>query len=366
MTKKTRKILIIVIKFAVAAGLLWLVLRKVHWNDYTSAVEGETVALRGFKTTVMSANPYLLAAAFVCFFLPLIVLGVRWWYLLRIVRVRISLGEAIRMTLLGEFYNCVIPGTVSGDLVKVYYVAKHTDRKAAVLVSAFTDRVVGLFEFAILPAVAMAVMFLVGKGDFELLRYPIIAVIVVFVAVGVTMGVMLSPTLRQRLGLRRLLKRLPLQKHLSVAGQATALYRRRFRSLLRALLITFGGQMLFITAITLAGMSLNLPVAWYYYLLYVPLIYIIAAVPISPAGVGVTEYFYRFFFVAAGATTSEVLALALVVRLFIIIRSLPGLWVVLHGASMPKVEEMQAELAAAEEAAVADDQADDTAIERPS
>ena len=170
MTKKTRKILIIVIKFAVAAGLLWLVLRKVHWNDYTSAVEGETVALRGFKTTVMSANPYLLAAAFVCFFLPLIVLGVRWWYLLRIVRVRIPLGEAIRMTLLGEFYNCVIPGTVSGDLVKVYYVAKHTDRKAAVLVSAFTDRVVGLFEFAILPAVAMAVMAIVALGATALIR----------------------------------------------------------------------------------------------------------------------------------------------------------------------------------------------------
>jgi len=335
MKRKTRKILIVLVKFAIAGSLLYWVARDVKWSD--------------FWETLVSAKLLPLGAAVGLFVTPVLVLAVRWWYLLRILRIRIPLREAIRLTFLGTFFNYVIPGTVSGDLVKAYYVAKHTERKAAVLVSVFTDRVVGLLQFAILPAIVMSAMFIAGRGDVQLLRDPIIAVIVVFVGVTVVMSLMFSPTLRRRLGLARLLKRLPLQDHLSVAGKAAALYRRRFSALLRALAMTFGGQMCFIGAITLVGISLGLPVLWYQYFLYVPLIYIIASVPISPGGIGVAETLYKSFFVAAGAASSEVLALALVARLTPMIISLPGLWFALRGPSLPDAEQMQAELAAAAE-----------------
>jgi len=347
MTKTVRKTLVLIAKFAVAGVLLWVVLSKVNWEDYTREVDGRQVACRGFKTTVASADALLLAGAFVGFTVPILVLAGRWWFLLRALDIRVSVPETVRLTYLGTFFNYVIPGMVSGDLVKAYYMARHSARKAAVLMSVLTDRMLGLLEFAVLPAAVMAGMLAAGAPGLERLWMPAIVVGGVLLATCVSLALMLSRSLRRRLGLGGLLARLPIRRHLIVAAQAAELYRRRPSALLAALAMTFVGQMCFIAAIMLAGMSLGLAVPWYHYCLYVPLIYIIAAVPISPGGLGVAEAFYVAFFVPCGAGVSEVLALALVARLIPMICSLPGLIVMLRGPSLPAAEQMQAELTAA-------------------
>ena len=346
MTSTVRKTLILIAKFAVAGVLLWVVLSKVHWDDYTREVEGGQVLCRGFKTTVTSADPLLLAGAFVGFTIPILVLAGRWWYLLRTLGIGVSLPETVRLTYLGTFFNYVIPGTVSGDLVKAYYLTRHAGPKAAVLVSVFTDRMLGLLEFAVLPAVVMAAMLAAGAPGVERLWMPAIVVAAVLVATSGSLALMLSRSLRRRLGLGGLLAKLSIRRHLLVAAQAAELYRHRLSALLAALAITFVGQMCFIAAIMLAGISLGLPVSWYHYYLSVPLIYIISAVPVSPGGLGVAEAFYVTFFVPCGAGVSEALALALVARLIPMICSLPGLAVMLRGPSLPAAEQMQAELAA--------------------
>jgi uncharacterized membrane protein YbhN (UPF0104 family) len=350
MAKTVRKTLVLIAKFAVAGVLLWVVLSKVHWEDYTREVDGRQVACPGFKTTVTSADRLLLAGSFVGFTIPIFILGARWWYLLRTLNIRVSVPETVRLTYLGLFFNYVIPGTVSGDLVKAYYMAKHSGRKAAVLVSVFTDRILGLLQFAVLPAAVMAGMLAADASALERLWMPAIVVGGVLLGTGASLALMLSRSLRRRLGVGGLLARLPtIGRHLTVADQAAELYRRRPSALLAALAMTFVGQMCFIVAIMLAGMSLGLAVPWYHYCLYIPLIYIIAAVPVSPGGLGVAEAFYVAFFVHSGAGVSEVqaLALALVARLIPMICSLPGLVVMLRGPSLPDREQMQAELAAA-------------------
>ncbi len=299
---------------------------------------------RGFLATLCSARPVLLIAALVCFALPQFILALRWWYLLRILEIDVSLWEGVRLTFLGLFFNYVVPGTVSGDLVKAYYVHKHTPRKAAVLVSVFVDRAVGLLQFAILPAMVIAVLSATAGWN-DRLYVPAVVVAVVAALVAASLALLLSPGLRAALRLRKLLSRLPLQHHIAVIGQAAALYRRRAVALAKALGITFGGQVFFIAAIMLAGKSLGIPVAWYQYFLYVPLIYIIAAVPISPGGLGLAETFYVTFFTAVGAGASEMLALAVVARLVPMLYSLPGVVVAMRGPKLPARERMEAELA---------------------
>jgi len=315
-----------------------------------SAVDpvGIRVIQRGFRRTLASADRMLLAAAFVLFGAPVIILAVRWWYLLRIQHIDISLWESVRLTFLGTFFNFVVPGSVSGDLVKAWYASRHTDRKAAALLSVFVDRVVGLLEFAVLPAAVMAVMFAAGVGDLERLAVPAAIVAAVLVAVVAALAVLLSPGLRRVLHLSKVIVRLPLQRQIALAAEAARLYRRRLGALVKALGLTFGGQTLFITAIMLTGFSLALPVPWYQYFLYVPLIYIIAAVPISPGGLGLAEAFFVTFFSPAGAAPSEILALALTVRLIPMIWSLPGLVVALTGPKRPPAAAIQAELDAPE------------------
>ncbi len=341
MKKKTRKILILTVKLLVAAALLAMVIRKVHWSDYVGP-DGQVH--QGFAATITQADPYLLVAAFVCFLTPLFILAFRWWYLLRLQRIEISFREVVRLTFLGTFFNYVVPGAVSGDLVKAYYAAKHTDRKIAVLVSVFIDRALGLLEFVMLPAVVIAVMYALGAEGTDRLTTPAIIVSAVLVVTVVTLAVLLSGRLRRFLRLGKIISRLPMQRYITLAGEAVSLYGRRKASLTNAVGITFVGQTVFIIGIMLSAWSLGLDVAWYKFFLYVPIIYIIAAVPISPGGLGVVEFFFLAFFAVGAVSESEVLALALVARLVPMFCSLPGLVVAWTGPKLPRAEQIRAEL----------------------
>ncbi len=339
MKKKIRKTLILAAKLIVAAALLALVISKVHWSNYTGP---DGIERQGFATTITQADPYLLAAAFVCFLLPLFILAFRWWYLLRLQKIEISLREVVRLTFLGTFFNYVVPGSVSGDLVKAYYAAKHTDRKVAVLVSVFIDRALGLLEFVLLPAVVIAVMYAVGADGTDRLGTPAIIVSAVLTVTVVTLAVLLSGRLRRFLRVGKIVSRLPMQRYITLAGEAVGLYGRRPAALAKAVGITFFGQTVFVIGIMLSAWSLGLDIAWYQFFLYIPIIYIIASVPITPGGVGLVELLYVAFF-DVGA--SEVLALALTVRLIPMLCSLPGLVVALTGPKLPRAEQIRAELA---------------------
>jgi hypothetical protein len=291
----------------------------------------------------------VLLAAFMLSAVPVLVTSVRWWYLLRIQLINVPMWECIKLCLLGQFFSFVVPGTVSGDLVKAWYVARKTQRKGAVLVSVFVDRAVGLLEFAIMPVLVMIIMAAGNLGELSRFRTPAIMVGTVLVVVALSMALLLSHELRRLLRLNKLIARLPLQRHLAIVGEAAMQYRRQWGALLRALGMTFGSQIFFITAIYLAGRSLDLPVPVYQYFLYVPLIYIVAAVPISPGGLGVAETFYVTFFSPAGGdawqiSATQILALALIARLMPMIWSLPGLFVALRGPKLPDIDQMEAEL----------------------
>ena len=108
--------------------------------------------------------------------------------------------------------------------------------------------------------------------------------------------------------------------------------------------ITKRKKTVFIIAIMLSAWSLGLDIAWYNFFLYIPIIYIIASVPISPGGLGVVEFFFLAFFAVGVVSESEVLALALVARFVPMFCSLPGLVVALTGPKLPRAEQIRAEL----------------------
>ncbi|KKM06511.1 hypothetical protein LCGC14_1743250 [marine sediment metagenome] len=345
MNAKLRKTLILVAKLAVAAGLLtYLFVAKFHWYDYTAVINGREQLCQGLRSTVMAANAGLLAVSFVIFIIPVFFMAARWWYLMRLQQIRLGYWEAVRLTFLGQFFCYIVPGMVSGDLIKAYYVIKHTDRKAAAVVSIFLDRAMGLLGFAIVPLVVMALV-IVSGGDRSRLGLPALAVGIVLAAMTLCLAVLLSRRFRHMLRLDKLMALSSfLHRHTAMVSQAADLYRRRPSALLGALGITFVGQGMFITAILLAGKALVPQIPWHHYVLYVPLIYIIAAVPITPGGLGVVEWAYCQFLVAGAVAKEPVLALALLARAAQMFCGLPGIAVAITGAKVPKIATMEAEL----------------------
>lgn len=404
MNKKHRKILIETAKVVVAIVLLAWVLSKTSWNDYVTTTDGKTYSLReappaepkcfkvsegfalwkkpaeldvsqvdplkdtkgqvakdaagrpvyvrqGFESSIRDIDPWLLAAAMVVFLASMIVVATRWWFLLRLQEIHIRWWEAIRLTFLGNFFNNLMPSTVGGDLVKAYYVSKHKPGTAgAVLVSIFVDRVLGLTELALLAAVMILLVLGLGLEQFEKIKFSAIMVAVVIALVIFALTFLLSAKFRRVFRLDKLYQRLPIAHHIAAAGNAAELYRKRMPALLKAIGITVGAQVLGILSVALIGMSLHIHVETWVYFVYIPLIWILAAIPISLGGVGWTEKLYVDFFSAAGAGASAALAMALLARMVQMFWALPGVIVAVTGPRMPKSDEMAAELKAEESA----------------
>jgi uncharacterized membrane protein YbhN (UPF0104 family) len=218
-----------------------------------------------------------------------------------------------------------------------------------VLVTIFIDRVIGLIELVLMAGIMLAVVLSCGLETFERMSGSAITVAVV---AGLCVGLMaflLSSQFRKALHLQKLYRRLPIAHHIVAAGKSIRLYRRRPRVLLWALLFTLISHVFFIGAIALLGVALYLNTPLYNYFIYLPLIYIIGAIPVTPGGVGLIEQLYlQFFGVAAvglvAPDASTIIALAMFARIIPMLWGMPGLLVAITGPRLPKADQMQAEL----------------------
>ena len=327
MKSKTRHILFVFIKLVIAGALLAWVFSQVDWNEFGSSLAG--------------INPLPVIFAFAAAGASLILVAVRWRMLLGVQDVTISPWESVRLTFLGVFFNTVVPGTVGGDLFKAYYVAKHTPNKAGVLVSTFVDRAIGMMGLALLSAIMLMVSAAGRLVPTEQLHKPTVAISVIACVLVFAAVFLFSRRFRRVLHLQKLYGRLPIAHHIQAAGEAANVLRRHVGKLLAALGITVICHLLFVMSILLLGAGLSLDVSWPQYFLYVPLIYVIGAVPITPGGIGLIEKLYVIFF---AVNPSGVLALALLARMVPVLLGLPGLWVFLSGPRPPKASQIKHEL----------------------
>jgi len=390
MTKTARKTLFLAAKLLVAVGMLVWVISQVHWDDYVIAgsdgrsypvieegsefvtvatgspwrrgvevrprddfrplPQSDQVVRRGFASCITGLeeprNMWLIVGACAAFLASMLMVAFRWRFLLAVQSVHIGLWESVRLTFLGQFFNAVVPGTVGGDLVKAYYVSKHTQRKAAVVVTTFVDRMIGITELALLAAAMVAVVWMGGLVGPQTVGAMGLTIAVVLAVVALAFTFVLSSRFRKVLHLEKLYGRLPLAYHFAAAGDAARIYRDRAGSLVWAMAMTVFAHVTFIGSIGLVGASLSLPSGWYEYFLYVPLIYIVGAVPVTPGGVGLVEKLYVVLF--ASAAPSGALALALLARGVQVLCGLPGLVVAVTGPKLPKAQTIEAELGLSE------------------
>ena len=283
------------------------------------------------------------------FGISLILTGVRFWLLLRAVEIRIPLATSIRLTFLGQFYNMIVPGTIGGDAVKAWEISRHTGRVAPVLVTVVTDRLIGLGDFVLLSLLSVTICLGFDLVPWSELRLGAMAT---FLAAGLCGGglvLMVSPKLRRALRLDRLYRRTSIAHHFEAAGDSATMLATHSRILLLAWAISTIGHIFFLGGIALLGMGMGLNVPWWSYFIYLPLIQVLAAIPITPGSVGITEELYIRSFVSAGGTASIILPMALLARIIPMLWALPGLWVVLRGSTLPKADELAAELHQREE-----------------
>jgi uncharacterized membrane protein YbhN (UPF0104 family) len=120
------------IKYVVAIALLVFVV-SMNWTGLTA------LFARGLHPVPLLGAALLLVTATAIQYY-------RWYLLVRALDLPFTLHNAVRLGLVGTFYNTFLPGSVGGDFVKAYFIAKgHPGRRAAAVATVVADRLIGLF-----------------------------------------------------------------------------------------------------------------------------------------------------------------------------------------------------------------------------
>jgi uncharacterized protein (TIRG00374 family) len=158
------------LKYGIGFGLLAYMIWS-NWEPKYAPADPETGA-PGREVSpglrwLLSQTPDFLAFAAVtvlavgCAFIQY----ARWYFLVRALDLPFPLRNAFRLGLVGTFWNTFLPGSIGGDLVKAYSIAKgHPEQKAAAVSTVVADRAIGLFGLMWFSAVFGGGFWLAGDA----------------------------------------------------------------------------------------------------------------------------------------------------------------------------------------------------------
>lgn len=332
--RSSKNIFVFLRIFVVAGGITWAIIwlsRDQRWSRMVDIFHRMNIGI------------------FVCvlcvFIVGQVIVGLRWWLLLRTQSIYISLWAAVKLNFLGWFYNNFMPGSVGGDLIRAWYVTRYTDKKLEAVLSVFVDRVV----IGLLGTLSIAVFFYlfflrdklgsVGRIDFFksvfVYKWLFLGILIVFVAV--FSGFLLFKRGRLLLEKAWLYIRMSGLIIFTKLKQTVLLYFTRPLTILAAYGLTVLLQLMTITCFWFLGRNLGIDVDVTYYYLFFTLSWVFGALPISVGGAVIVEGLLAYLFIQfAGVEEASATALVLCQRVIWMIVSLPGAAIHLAGAHLPK------------------------------
>ena len=319
--------------------------------------------------------------------------ALRLHMLLAVQGVKLSRLRVLGLTFIGFFFSNFMLGLTGGDVVKAYYVMRETKKRGEALVTVFLDRLVGLISMAMLagamvvlnlndPKFASAALYVwifliaalfaglmlysrrlrrkghlafvvvaaVGGGALMISRLctygwsAIRTELLIFAGVLAVLAVVsLVPALKRAIGLHMLRDKLAASKMVRDMDQALHVFSKHTLAGVAAVVMSLVCHMITICLVFGFARSLGMAhVAFRYFLVFVPVIIIISAMPISLAGWGVQEAVFQVFFGSVGVGPTEAVTLSFIYRLsYAVLWSLPGGAVLMLKKDRASVDEVE-------------------------
>ena len=303
--KKVKPALVLLMKVLVSVGLLVFFFTRIH--------------IERFFHTFASADFSYIALALVVYFLSQFLSTLRWEVLARPLGFKKPFMVFLNFYLIGMFFNLFAPGTVGGDISRIYYLGRDEEGGREkdwggitlnATVSVFVDRVIGM-------------MVLVWLGALGLILFPQYAVpsavrlLTFALALGFIVGGLLIPVLRRIL---------PAVGYSTVVKLRVALrsYRARWQAIPQAIALSFVIHLIQAWIHLLIGRAIHIEIPFSYCIILYPLVGTFAAIPITLNGLGLREGGYLFLLAVIGINSEKAIAFGVLLFLAIAADSLVG------------------------------------------
>jgi uncharacterized protein (TIRG00374 family) len=291
------------VKYGIGFGLLAYVIAR-YWKDDPNTESP------GLKTLLLGPIDFgALAFAAILVATALSLQLFRWYILIRALDLPFSLRNTFRLGMVGVFYNTFLPGSVGGDLLKAYFIAKeHPERKARAVATVIADRALGLFGLILFVAVLGSMAW--AGGDARIINTPALQWLIKLMACiagGSILGFLALGYLPERRVERfaRRLKWFPkVGKSLAEFWYTLVTYRQRMRAVVLCVglsaLSHFALVFAFHSASRVPQVDPGNQATLAEHMVIAPIGFIVQALPITPGGVGVGEAAFAWLYKLSG------------------------------------------------------------------
>ena len=288
-----RKTVFNLLRIVISLGLIGLIAKNID--------------LEQLKQVLAKAKLIWLMGTVGLVFLGIAIRAKRWQILLDVFQVQVSLKELFLIYLIGFGFNNLLPSGVGGDAVRMMELNRYTNRASDAVTSVIIERFLGLYGTVLLGFIALLLSWRTVQWQTAL------ALALVFLGLSVVGVVLIYEPLYRWLRRFSLVRKLTDIKFVQSLFESFQQYHPQALTRAFGVGLVFNGVLIGIN-VTI-GLALGIQISLLYYLLFIPLVAVTLALPISFAGFGPREQMYILLFAQAGVLKETALALSVLVYL---------------------------------------------------
>ena len=232
-----------------------------------------------------------IVVALVAYFVVEASAAVRWWILLKVQQIHLSMRRVLGLFLIGMFYNQFLPGGTGGDIIKSYFLLKETPGKATgALLAVVFDRMIGLVALIVLTGTLIALRYgwLTQLQETKHLVWLLMTILASAILMLVTSFVISGFHLAHKLPAR-----FPGREKLIELSAAYHLYARHWRATLVAFGVSAIAHLSTFATFLCVAFAFRAKVGVIDFFAIMPIERTISSLPISFAGVGLREKIFQ-------------------------------------------------------------------------
>jgi hypothetical protein len=240
--------------------------------------------------TLCLIQPLALAASLLCVLLTILLGVARWRLVLRVQGLELPWGRAAGIAFVAQFFNAFLLGSTGGDVIKALYAARETHhKKAEAVVTVFVDRLLGLWAMLLFATVMMIPNAALLSRRQEL-GAPALMIVLMLGGASVVLSVAFWSGLSRRFPrARHWLRKMPKGELLERSLDACRHFGKSRGFLLKTLALSLLVNVACVLQMMVLSAGLGVSISSSAWLVIVPMIFCISALPITPSGLGVRE-----------------------------------------------------------------------------
>ncbi len=241
---------------------------------------------------------------FIFWILPLA--SLRLWLILKTYDFNLPITKVYVLSWIGNFFNISLPGSITGDVVKGYYIVHAVEKKETtkVVVTLLIDRLIGLFALVVVSFFSL----LINKNSIinnELPRPLVFMIIILFIITILFYGIILYPFKEGKDPIIGFLTILPQNESLLKIYGAFKNFQHHRRVLIYTMILSVSVHLtiafMFLEVAGFTEKSLTIANQ----LFIMPIGFITTAIPLAPGGIGIGhvafDNLYQMIGISGGA-----------------------------------------------------------------